>query len=302
MRRQSGRDWLTSLHVTFVLSLAAGFARSQELPLDALRSWQLYNNTGWQALEQGKYERASRAFRLAIQQIRPYESTERQLLARSYADLAKVLYHQKRYDEAEPLARWALTVRESAPGTKSESLRQNLDLLARIQRARRRDAEAEPVLRRLADLQKTSLGPGHPDRIVTVEMLAESCANQGKAAEAEPLYRLALDLREEYSVENLKQAEALERTAETLRLMNQNATSPRLESLAQAGSLEARARSIRESTAESVGTAVTSEGFAVLLRRSGRGDEADDLEARAKAIRDAVETRAVRARAGRGDE
>jgi tetratricopeptide (TPR) repeat protein len=273
--------------------------RAQDAPIDVLRSWQLYNNTGWEAFNRRKYDRAATAFRLAIQELKPYALAEKRLLARSYADLAKVLYHQNHYEEAEPLARWALLVRESAPGTKSEALRQNLDLLARIQRARRRHDGAERILKRLAELQERYLGPGHPELIVTVESLAAVLAEQGKLAESEPVYRRALTLREENTAENVKLAEALEKRAELARLLHAVTTEPRPEVLAQAESLEERARTIRETTAESVGTAVTTEGYASLLRKSGRVAEADELTARAKAIRDAAETRAARARSGR---
>jgi tetratricopeptide (TPR) repeat protein len=278
-----------------------GQAQEQELSIQLMRDWQYYNNTGWQAINRGRYQRAAEAFHLAIELLRPYEASHKTLLARSSADYARVLYLQKRYDEAEPLARWALSVRDTTPGTKPETLCQNLELLAGIQRARRKHAEAEPLLKRLVRLQERTLGTGHPDLIATVEALAGVAAAQGKIAEAEPYYRRALALREETSAANLKQAESLEQTVSILRQVNSFGAgnpSQSMRRFAQAEDLEVRARTFRESSSESVGAAVTTEGYAGLLRRAGRASEAESLEARAKAIRDAVETKAARARTG----
>src|SRR5437764_14764398 len=100
------------------------------------------------AYNRGNDERAAQAFRLAIDAVRPYEATERPLLARSYADFARVLYRQKRYEEAEPLAKWAAAVRESQRGAKAAQVAESLRLLAQIERARHRPGEAEPALKR----------------------------------------------------------------------------------------------------------------------------------------------------------
>ena len=48
------------------------------------------------SLNQGRYDKAEQRFRLAIEEIRPYSRDDQRLLARSYADLARVFYHQGR--------------------------------------------------------------------------------------------------------------------------------------------------------------------------------------------------------------
>ena len=279
--------------VVMILGLLPAKGFCQEPTLRVLRDWQDYNNIGWKALNQGNLDRAAQGFRMAIEAGRPYPLIHKDLLARSHVDYARVLYRQKRFDEAEPLARWALSVREREPGKRAKPLCENLELLARIQRARNHDAEAEPILKRLSEIQIKELGPDHNDLVSTFEALANVYSSQGKIAEAEPAFRRALALREVNSAENLKQAELLERDASLLRLVNNDPGG------ALAGQREALARTLRETTVESPGTVETTQNFALMLRRAGRVNEADDLEARSRAIRDAIETRAAKARARR---
>ncbi|MFO0951662.1 MAG: tetratricopeptide repeat protein [Isosphaeraceae bacterium] len=200
-----------------LLAGVSASARGQEPSSQVMADWQYYNNTGWQAVDRGRLERAAQAFRLAIDTMKPYEATQRGLLARSYADFARVLYLQKRYDEAEPMARWALSVREKSPGDRSEALSQSLDLLAKVQIARGKSAEAAPLLKREVEVQQKALGHDHPDQIPAVEALAGIYAGQGKVDEAEPLYRRAMALREQNTEWILKQAERLEQTAFVMR-------------------------------------------------------------------------------------
>ena len=73
-------------------------------------------------VDKGDYARAEERLNLAIKEIRPYLPDTRRIMARSYCELAKVLYHQKRYTDAEPLARWALSVRESDKKSKPDAV------------------------------------------------------------------------------------------------------------------------------------------------------------------------------------
>jgi hypothetical protein len=61
--------------------------------------------------------------------------------------------------------------------------------------------------------------------------------------------------------------------------------------------LDISARTFREASPESLSAAATTEGFSSVLRRAGKDDEADELQAKARAIRDAAETRAARLKA-----
>jgi tetratricopeptide (TPR) repeat protein len=254
------------------------------------------------ALERGNLDRAAQAFRQAVELLRPYEAKERMLMARSNADFARVLFRQKRYDEAEPLARWALAVRESIPGTRSEALIQNLVLLAQIHRAQRRYSEAQSQLERAVAVQVKAVGAGHSDIAPTLEELAELYAEQGHLAEAATHYHHALAIRDANHEKNVKNAEEMERRLTLLRDV-QSVTGTRgamgANQAAQVERFESQAKAVRESTAESVTAAAATQRYAAVLRRAGRNDEAESMEVRAKAMRDAAETHAARAAAGR---
>jgi tetratricopeptide (TPR) repeat protein len=227
-------------------------------------------------------------------------------MARSNADFARVLYFQKRCNEAEPLARWALAVRESEPGDRSEALTQNLVLLAQIRRAQSQPADAQTLLEKAVSVQEKALGAGHSDEAATLEELAAAYADQRKLDQAARQYGHALAIREARSAENLKKAEEL-----ALRVKVQNDTlntfggvmptygfgypmMTGLSSATQTERLVMQKTKVEEASTESVTAAAATERYATVLRQIGRNNEADSMEVKAKAMRDAAETRAAR--------
>jgi tetratricopeptide (TPR) repeat protein len=225
--------------VTLAASLAAG--PPQEMPIDALRDWQFYNNAGWRSLQNKDYLKAEERFGAAIRVVRPFETTQRRLMARSYHDLAQVLYHQGRFAEAQPLAAWALAVREAEPKVKPADVFQSLYTLGLIHEARRQHAASERLLRRALELQEKSLGPSHADLALTLDTLAGSCTAQEKSAEAEQLYKRAIAIESRTAPnENLDLAETSEHYATLLR---------RLKRTEEAQDLEERALAIRDAAA-----------------------------------------------------
>jgi tetratricopeptide (TPR) repeat protein len=293
--------WLRTLLAAVLVGVWPSSSQAQELPFSTLTDWQHYNNTGWMALERNNLDRAAQAFRRAVEVIRPYQATEPRLMARSNADFARVLYLQKRYVEAEPLARWALMVREKQPGDRSEAFTQNLVLLAQIEHARRRSAEAEPLLKHAVEVQEKELGGGSSDLTTTLEELADVQADLGKLGDSALNYKRALTLRDANHDANLKRSEDLEHRATAIRdaigLIGGSASRLGVSPVAQAERFEKDARTARESSAESVSSAAATERHAALLHRAGRHEEAESLEVRVRAMRDAAETRAARARA-----
>ncbi len=291
MRVQGGGYW--RVWVLAVLAIGYGGRAGAEAPFEVVSQWGFDNRTGWIALQRGNLDRAEQSFRLAIERLRPYGLTERVMLARSYADLALVLNKRGRHDEADPLAAWALSVREEVPGKNRDALSQNLELLAEIRVARKKDAEAEPLLKRALTLREAAVGKGDVALIPDIEALASLYNRNGRIAEAEPAYRRALALRDAHNAENLRQAEDDEKMAGVM--WNVMAGGGRYalgsQRLAQISRLETHSRESREVSAESRSAAATTEGLSSLLRRSGRVDEAEIYAARARAIRDAVETR-----------
>jgi tetratricopeptide (TPR) repeat protein len=220
---------------------AAAAAPAEVISIQGLRDWQDYNNAGWRYLKNKDYDKAEQRFLLAIKVLRPYEATERRLMARSYGDLARVLYHKGRYAEAEPLAKWALAVREKNPKVQPVEVFQSLYTLALIHRAQHHYGESELLLKRALALQEKAVGPSHVNLALTLDDLAGVDRDQGKYAEAEPLYKRALAIREKATPdENLDLADTSDHYAALLRRMKRTD---------EAEELEARALTIRDHVA-----------------------------------------------------
>ena len=206
-----------------LLLLIASPAFGQNVPLRALDNWMWYNENGWQHVENGRYDRAEQEFRRAIIEIEPYAPANRKLMARTYCDLARVLYYQKQYADAEPLAKWALSVRDADKKASSDSVFQCLFTLASIQTAQERYGDAEVHFRRALSIQEKELTGSHVNTLVTLERLAFVLRSQGKYLEAEPLYLRAIAIHErEIPEENLELADTIDQYVILLRKLNRH--------------------------------------------------------------------------------
>ncbi len=211
------------------------------IPLDVLVNWQFHNNDGWRMLEKKNYKRAEERFNLAIESLKPYEKIAHRALARSYCDLARVLYHEGRYAEAEPLAKWALTVREADPKAKPDSRFQALYVLGMIHKAQKHYLEAEVCLKRALEVQESNLEPEHPGTTVTLDQLAGLYSDMSRFVDAaETLRKEARILEQERPDENLDLASVSDRYAAALE---------KLDRPADAAKWKARAAKIRETVA-----------------------------------------------------
>lgn len=208
-------------------------ARSADVPINVLSAWTTYNNYGWTNLRQGRYARAEEQFRMAIEEIRPYEKEAPRLMARSYADLARTLYLMGRHADAEPLARWALEVRDANGGVAHDAIFQNLYTLAMIHVAQGHFAQAEPLLKRALDLQETAMGRTHVQVAETLDDLAGVCAAEDKFEEAEGYYKRALLIWARFNPEvNVDLAACAERYARMLKRIGRTADAQALRELA----------------------------------------------------------------------
>jgi tetratricopeptide (TPR) repeat protein len=217
-RQQTLPRWFA---VLALLSAGTAPVCAQNVPLWALRDWMWYSERAQADLEKGEYARAEVKLNLAIREITPYPGANRKLMARTYCDLARVLYYQKRSAEAEPLAKWALSVRDADDKSSSDGVFQCLFTLASIHSAQKHYTDAEPLLIRALALQEKELPPGHVNILPTVEQLAMVYRELGKYKEAEPLYLRALAIHERKRPdENLDLADTAEEYAILLRRMN----------------------------------------------------------------------------------
>lgn len=201
----------------FAFGLASIAALGQDVHLGALREWLARTEEAARYVERGDYIKAEQRLNLAIKEIRPYFPDTQRNLARSYCELARVLYHQKRYQEAEPLVRWALTIRESDKNARPGAVFQCVYTLGLIQAAQKKYAEAEQLLKRALALQEQSLGPDHANSAVILSRLALVCFEQVKYADAEAYYLRSIAIDEQRTPdENLDLAETAEKYAELL--------------------------------------------------------------------------------------
>jgi tetratricopeptide (TPR) repeat protein len=238
------RHWRASSQffgVCLLFGLGQGAAFAQGNHLGALREWLRYTEDAANFLNKGDYVKAEQRLNLAIKEIRPFLPDTRHNMARSYCELARVLYHQKRYADAEPLAKWALSVRESDKKARPESVFQCVYTFALIQSALKHHGEAESLFKRSLALQEENLGPDHINSNLILNQLATVYVEQEKYTDAEPLYVRSIAIHERKNpAENLDLAETAEKYAALLRLMNRSDDAARW---------NARARSIRDTVA-----------------------------------------------------
>ena len=196
-------------------------AQYERVPLRALDNWMWFNQYGWRDFESGKYQRAEQKFRRAIQEIEPFAPANRKLMARTYCDLARVLYYEKRYADAEPLAKWALSVRDADKTSSADAVFQCLFTLGSIHQAQKHYADAEPLFKRALSIQEEELTGSHINVLMTLDRLAYVLTSQGKYHEAEPLYRRAIAIHERRTPdENVELAETIDQYAVLLSKLN----------------------------------------------------------------------------------
>jgi tetratricopeptide (TPR) repeat protein len=210
------------LAVLFSLALSPAVL-AQSSRLRALSDWMVHEQEAARSFQNGDYSQAAERLNLAIKDIHPYLPDTRRIMAKTYCDLAQVLYHQQRYDEAEPLARWALSVREADTQARPDAVFQCFYVLGRIQSARKNYAEAEQLHLRSLALQEKSWGRDHIDSIAVLDQLAAVYIAQAKYSDAESIFlRMIAILERNTPAGNLDLAGTAEKYAVLLRLMKRN--------------------------------------------------------------------------------
>jgi tetratricopeptide (TPR) repeat protein len=241
-RGMSGSNlWVRLLAVPVLVFMGPSLSLAQATPLGALREWMSHTEDAAKFQSKGDYAEAEKQLNLAIKEIRPYLPNTLRIMARSYCELARVLYHEKRYAEAEPLARWALSVREADKKTSPDALFQCVYVLGLIETGLKHHSDAEPLLKRAIELQEQNLGANHVNSALIFEQLAVVYIEQEKFAAAEPLYLRSIAIQGRKTPDtNLDLAETAERYADLLK---------RMKRADDAAKWQARALTIRDNVA-----------------------------------------------------
>jgi len=201
------------------LATASGALRAQPatLPTKVIIDWSYCNNMAWMAFNRGDYDIAAHRFEEAIDYVKPYQAVNQRLLVRSYHDLSRVLYTQKRYADAEPLAKWVADARRRDRGVKSDMLFDSLYLFALIHREQHHNEQAEALFREAMQVEEKSVGPNNPSLASTLDDLSTVEFRLEKYDKAELHLRRALTIRRESgSTLDPAYADTLERYAKVL--------------------------------------------------------------------------------------
>jgi tetratricopeptide (TPR) repeat protein len=160
--------------------------------------WQSYQDAGRRAIERGCLDEAARLYAAAAEEVTRPGVHEPRKVATSFSDLAYVYTLQRNFAEAERLGQWALFERERLLGPIHREVGESLVLMGRIAVGQGRFAEAElPLRRALPILTKTFKTFEHPEVADDLELLADSLQGQTKLAEALALQEKALAIREQ---------------------------------------------------------------------------------------------------------
>lgn len=132
-----------------------------------------YNDGGYKALGEAKYDTAERLFRAAIKDAD--DSGKRDTtLASSLLGLGRVYRAKADYAAAEPLFKQALGIVEQTEGANSSWVASALHYLAGLYEDQGKYAEAEPLYKRSLAIEEKVLGAEHPSVAITLNSLARS--------------------------------------------------------------------------------------------------------------------------------
>jgi len=210
---------LLLLGLSVYLSNAAGTLRAQPptVPVDVISDWSWYHSMGWQAFRSGDYDTAAYRFGMAIEKLKPYRKLSQKLLIRTYHDMTRVLYTQKRYADAEPLAKWVVDVRKADPNVKADALFDSIYMLALIRREQHHDAQAEPLFYEALQIEEKAVGPNDLALTGALYDLASVEFKLEKYDRAELHLRRAITIYKGFGqTQALEYVDALERYAKVL--------------------------------------------------------------------------------------
>lgn len=268
----------------------ARYVKAEKLFLTALNEAEKFNPrvatslTGLADLysAHGKYRKAEPLYQKALAIMEKLLGSEHPRLAMRLDNLAQAYYEQAKYNEAEPLYQRALTIREKTLTPEHTHIAKSLENLAQVYCAQSEHNDAEPLYRRALAIWENIQGPLRITSTDSFNKLVELYRTQSEYAKAESLLNRALAILEKA---DRPQSANICRTLNKLAILYCDQGK-----YVDAERLYQRAVAIWESLEKTgfrypdLGT-TSLEGYAALLRKTNRNEEAAKMEARAKAIR-----------------
>ena len=230
--------------------------------------------------DQGENDKAEPFFKRALAIREKLVPANHPRVGDTLNNLALLYYKEKRYDEAEPLFRRAIAIYEQSPVANAEKLADSLNNLAAMYYAQRKLEAAEPLYKRSMEIKEKRFGPESPQMAAGFNNLAALYFELKRYDESDKLFHRALEIKEKrLNPDHPDLAPTLNNLASIAMLEGKYSDSE---------ALFKRTIRIREKAfgADNLALAGTLENYALLLRKMKRTEEADQITARARAIRE----------------
>lgn len=283
--------WIGMLLLLSLLLVSCGPGKpgSQTPKLAPAALWDLHTEAGNKAFMEGRHRNAEQHFLAALEEseqlkiVNPQDHKE--VLAddpsvpASLNNLGTLYIAQSRYDDATMILQRALSISETNLGPQHPYLGVTLRNLASLRLAQGQPEEAESLVRRALTIDEGALGSAHPQLGEDFAQLGAIATARGQHRDAEALLKKGLSIRQQsYGPDHPQVALSLLALADGYRDQDQfDRAEPLYERV-----LEIRKKHFGPNhprMAESL------EHYAILAKKMGRQQEAEEMELEAKRIR-----------------
>jgi len=193
---------------------------------------------------------------------------------------AQLAYGQGHYDEAEKQVRAALEYAKHFWLNDARTAK-SLELLGQIYRAQGKNADAEKPFKEALAIWKEVFEPERLELLAPLDELAQLYQDESKYAEAEPLFKQGIAVAEKH-YNNGEKSDLLPAWLDKLAGLYYTAGRYEKAEPLYKRALEIRKNVFG---GDALGVAYSLDNYAKVLRKLNRVAEAEDLEARAKSIR-----------------
>ncbi len=283
--------WIGIFYVAFLslISCGPGKPGSQTPKLPPAALWDLHTEAGHVAVQEGRLPDAEQHFLAALKEAEELKivspENHQEVLAgdpslpTSLNNLGILYTKQERYDDAARVLRRALSISETNLDQQHPYIAVTLRNLGTLHRHQEQYDEAEGYVRRALDIDAGALGTHHPQLAKDYTQLAAIASARGLQSEAELYLKKGLSLRQQaYGPDHPEVAISLLAMADGYRDHDQ---------FDQAEPLYERVLEIQEKHfgPRHLQMAESLEHYALLAKKMGRPQEAEEMQREAQQIR-----------------